>query len=138
MAIIGAQIMNTLSLIPSGPSGPWGTENFFKKLFPKKKDFSFQELSRSYRIQMELVGFIKDEISVTFNSTESLLWIFASSERRFRSVKKSFFIPGPIDSSQIKISYEDNTLEVLIPKSAAQQSFVLSFLRKMRLPGASK
>ena len=81
----------------------------------------------NYILKSELPGITKDDIDITIQ--DNLVTIkgskkeekevkeddFYHCERRFGSFQRSFELPSPIDKKNVKASYKDGVLEVILP-----------------------
>ena len=96
------------------------------------------EKDGNYHIEMDIPGFKKDEIKVechkgtitisakkTFNKEEHEGKKFIRRERRFNTMERSFYL-GDIDDENIHATFENGTLNVVIPTKAEQNKRTIS------------
>lgn len=103
--------------------------DFFGNGFNGMDNFSTDVIDdgNSYRLQAELPGFKKDEISVDLDKETLTISAnhkeenkesqdnFIRQERRYNSYCRSFHIPG-IKKESITASYNNGVLEISLPK----------------------
>ncbi len=107
-------------------------DEMFEDLFPVKQTqmrSDIKESDEDYQIDIELPGFDKKEINISYDDKyltvsashkeekEDKHHKYVSKERNYSSVKRSYYV-GDIDYNTIKAKMDKGVLEILIPKKA--------------------
>ena len=106
----------------------------FEDMFPVKNTemrSDIKESDNDYQIDIELPGFDKKEINISYEDKyltvsaahseekEDKKHKYVSKERSYSSLERSYYV-GDIDYSAIKAKMDKGVLEILIPKKAIE------------------
>jgi len=116
-------------ILRDGNSFLGGFEDFFRPWFSERSELrtDIKETDKEYVLEMELAGFAKDAIDISFD--DGYITVSASKseenneengkyirrERRTGSVSRTFYA-GDIDEDQVRASYADGILTISYPK----------------------
>ena len=96
--------------------------DFFKPVFYDEKSENMRtdikELENSYEMEVEMPGFDKKDIQVSFN--DGYVTVSANKEEKEEDEKNGYYV-GEVDEKQIKAKYENGVLTVNIPKEAPKK-----------------
>ena len=80
-----------------------------------------KETEDAYEIDVDLPGFKKDEISLELNNGYLTISKMLRQERYSGVMQRSFFVGEHLTEEDIKASYENGVLHVMIPKKEARK-----------------
>ena len=96
----------------------------------KEMNCDIYEKDGNYHVEMDIPGYKKNEISIEchkgtltikakkeFKKDEHEGKKYLRRERRFNTIERSFYL-GDIDEEKIKASFEDGTLNIMVPTKA--------------------
>lgn len=124
------ELMNRRNGLMELESSLWNMWNgdFFKPMLTESFATDIEEKEDSYIVHADLPGFSKEEIQVDYQ--DRVLSIQASRQKEDTNKDESYirkerysgtymrrFVVDGIDEEQIKASYNDGVLEVILPKT---------------------